>query len=57
MNQGSFFNRSGDLIRWNANLDLVFVGRKDFQLKINGQRLDAGEVENTVVKFNNSSLM
>ncbi|MCY4045851.1 MAG: amino acid adenylation domain-containing protein [Cellvibrionales bacterium] len=36
---------TGDLGYWDNEGQCVFVGRKDFQLKINGQRFEAKEVE------------
>ncbi|KAG6090388.1 NRPS protein [Claviceps sp. LM218 group G6] len=40
--------KTGDMVRYNEDGNLVFVGRKDVQIKINGQRVESGEVEHWV---------
>lgn len=40
--------KTGDLVRYNADGALSFVGRKDTQIKINGQRVEIGEIEHAL---------
>ncbi|KAJ5674924.1 AMP-dependent synthetase/ligase [Penicillium maclennaniae] len=37
--------KTGDLVRQNSDGTLNFIGRKDRQVKLNGQRLELGEIE------------
>ena len=37
--------KTGDLVRYNEDGSIVFIGRKDNQVKLNGQRLELGEIE------------
>jgi len=37
--------KTGDLARFKLNGELVYIGRKDFQVKIRGQRIELGEIE------------
>ncbi|KGO62069.1 protein of unknown function DUF4009 [Penicillium expansum] len=40
--------KTGDLVRYDADGSLLFIGRKDTQVKIRGQRVELGEVEHHV---------
>ncbi|EAW11679.1 putative nonribosomal peptide synthase [Aspergillus clavatus NRRL 1] len=45
---GTRLYKTGDLVRYAADGSLVYVGRKDSQIKLNGQRVEMGEVEKTI---------
>jgi amino acid adenylation domain-containing protein/non-ribosomal peptide synthase protein (TIGR01720 family) len=37
--------KTGDLVRYNSNGSMAFIGRKDTQAKFHGQRIEFGEIE------------
>lgn len=43
--------RTGDLVRFGADGQLEIGGRIDFQIKFNGQRMEAGEIENALMSI------
>ncbi len=43
---GALLYATGDLARWLPGGELVYEGRKDFQIKIHGFRIETGEIEN-----------
>ncbi|UJR12977.1 hypothetical protein I4U23_000002 [Adineta vaga] len=53
INNEEFF-KTGDLARYNVQGQLVHAGRADFQIKLSGQRIEAGEIEKTILSYSNS---
>ena len=44
--------KTGDLGKWNSNGYLEFIGRKDNQVKLNGYRVELGEISAKLMKLN-----
>jgi amino acid adenylation domain-containing protein len=42
--------KSGDLVRYNSDGSISYIGRKDTQIKLNGQRIELGEIEFHIAK-------
>jgi len=40
--------KTGDLVRYDSDGSLVYLGRKDTQVKLHGQRIELGEIEHHV---------
>jgi pyochelin synthetase len=47
--RGERLYRTGDLGRYLPNGEIDILGRRDFQIKLNGNRIEAGEVETRLV--------
>ncbi|RLJ80979.1 non-ribosomal peptide synthetase [Pedobacter alluvionis] len=47
---GKLMYRTGDFVRLTSAGDIEFIGRKDDQLKINGFRVETGEIENAILE-------
>lgn len=44
------YYRTGDLVKLNKKGELLFLGRKDRQIKFRGFRIEIDEIENTIIK-------
>ena len=50
---GVRYYRTGDLCFYGEDMNLMYLNRKDFQVKINGFRVELGEIENLYSEISN----
>jgi amino acid adenylation domain-containing protein len=49
---GEMMYSSGDAAMWNDKGEVIYLGRLDEQLKLNGQRIEPGEIEASMLRVN-----
>ncbi|MDQ7091560.1 MAG: amino acid adenylation domain-containing protein [Methylococcales bacterium] len=48
-----YLYKTGDIVKWDEQGQLHFLGRKDTQVKVRGHRIELSEIENTVLAYQN----
>lgn len=48
---GARLYKTGDIVQYNQNGDLVYIGRVDDQVKLNGFRIELGEIESAMNSY------
>ena len=50
---GGIMYKTGDLARYESSGNLVYLGRRDSQIKLHGLRIELEEITNKILKINN----
>lgn len=48
-----YIYRTGDLAKYNSIGEIIYIGRKDFQIKYQGHRIELGEIEAAAIELDN----
>lgn len=49
--EGTYMYDTGDLAKWSPDGNILFLGRKDTQVKLRGYRIELGEIENLIIQY------
>ena len=50
-NKNARLYKTGDLVRYLPDGNIEYIGRTDFQVKINGYRIELGDIENAIMDY------
>ncbi len=49
----NYLYKTGDLVQWTEQGELIYLGRNDGQLKVRGYRIEPNEIENSLLNHDN----